>query len=177
MARPTSPSEFAPIPAYIPATDADSTRRDNPPVPRVRRLSTGGSRALRRATCRPVLTLLAEENIDILAPVFPHLMRIVRSTYDELGAAAKDMVDTALLSLIDRGSHILSVDINRLFLVQVLSRRHTDAKENAIVAMYADTANVLVRRMILHALANWDCRSSRANCGTSRRRRRGKGVP
>ena len=107
---------------------------------------------------RSLSILLAEENIDILAPVFPHLMRIVRSTYDELGAAAKDMVDTALLSLIDRGSHILSVDINRLFLVQVVSRHHTDAKENALIAMCADTANVLMRRMILHALANWDCR-------------------
>ena len=107
---------------------------------------------------RSLSVLLAEENIDILAPVFPHLMRVVRSTYDELGPAAKDMVDAALLSLVDRGSHILSVDINRLFLVQVLSRRHTDAKERALVAMYPDSTNTLMRRMIIHALANWDCR-------------------
>ena len=102
--------------------------------------------------------LLAEENIDVLAPVFPHLMRIVRSTYDELSNPAKDMVDSALLGLIDRGSHILSVDINRLFLVQVLSRRHTATKESALVAMHSNAASRLLRRMIVHALANWGCR-------------------
>lgn len=107
---------------------------------------------------RSLSILLAEENIDILAPVFPHLMRIVRSTYDELGDPAKDMVDAALLSLLDRSSHILSVDVNRLFLVQVLSRRRTEPKEKALVAMHPGAGNPLLRRMIVHALANWDCR-------------------
>lgn len=102
--------------------------------------------------------LLAEENIDIFAPVFPHLMRIVRSTYDELGTSAKDMVDSALLSLIDRDSHILSVDINRLFLIQVLSRQHTDHKEKVLIALYPSPDDPLLRRMIVHTFANWDCR-------------------
>ena len=107
---------------------------------------------------RSLSVLLADENVDVLAPVFPHLMRIVRSTYDELGPSAKDMVDAALLSLIRGGSHILSIDINRLFLVQVLSRRHSDPKEKELVAMYPDCDNPLLRRMVVHALANWNCR-------------------
>ena len=92
-----------------------------------------------------------------LRPCSHTLMRIVRSTYDDLSAPAKDMVDAALLSLIDGGSHILSIEINRLFLVQVLSRRHATAKERALLAMHAKSANPLLRRMLLHALANWDC--------------------
>ena len=107
---------------------------------------------------RSLMVLLAEENVEVLAPVFPHLMRIVRSIYDDLGGAGKDLVDAALLSLIGSGSHILSIDINRLFLVQVLSRRHTGAKERALVALHLDCANPLLRRMVGQALANWDCR-------------------
>ena len=107
---------------------------------------------------RSLSLLLAAENVDVLAPVFPHLMRIVRGTYDELGASAKDMVDAALLALIQGDSHILSIDINRLFLVQVLSRRHAVAKEKALVGMHPNCANPLLRRMVIHALANWDCR-------------------
>ena len=37
--------------------------------------------------------LLAPENLDVLSPVFPHLMRMVRGNYDAIGTAAQDMVD------------------------------------------------------------------------------------
>ena len=106
---------------------------------------------------RALSVLLAPENIHAFSPVFPHLMRIVRSTYDGLGATAKDAVDADLLALVDGRSHVLSVEINRLFLVQVLSRRHSQAKEKALVGMHGERGSDLLRRMIVHALANWDC--------------------
>ena len=106
---------------------------------------------------RALSVLLAPQNIHAFSPVFPHLMRIVRSTYDGLGAAAKDSVDANLLALIDCRSHVLSVEINRLFLVQVLSRRHSDEKERALVALHSQRGSHLLRRMTIHALANWEC--------------------
>ncbi len=106
---------------------------------------------------RALSILLAPENIHAFSPVFPHLMRIVRSTYDGLSTAAKDSVDANLTALIHSLSHVLSVEINRLFLVQVLSRRHTDEKEKALVALHSQRGSHLLRRMIVHALANWDC--------------------
>ena len=84
-------------------------------------------------------------------------MRIVRSVYDGLGSAAKDVVDADLLALIGGRSHVLSVEINRLFLVQVLSRRHSDEKERALVTFHGERGSLMLRRMLVHALANWDC--------------------
>ena len=102
--------------------------------------------------------LLAPENLDVLSPVFPHLMRMVRGNYDEIGTCAKDIVDENLLALIDKGSHLLSIEINRLYLVQVLARRHSDSKEKALVAMFGDNPDsLLLRRMVILALANWNC--------------------
>ena len=115
-------------------------------------------RALEQAQREQALSvLLAPKNIHAFSPVFPHLMRIVRSTYDGLGAAAKDAVDANLLALVDGRSHVLSVEVNRLFLVQVLSRRFSEEKEKALVAMHGERGSHLLRRMVVHALANWDC--------------------
>ena len=101
--------------------------------------------------------LLMEDNIHILSPVFPHVMRIVRGIYDGLSISAKDSVDNDLLALIDSDSHVLSIELNRLFLVQVLSRRHSVEKERALFSLFSTHENPLLRRMIIHALANWDC--------------------
>ncbi|MCY3540414.1 MAG: RNA-directed DNA polymerase [Gammaproteobacteria bacterium] len=101
--------------------------------------------------------ILAPENTHVLSPVFPQVMRMVRGIYDELNDAGKETVDENLLSLVEESSHVLSVEINRLFLVQLLSRRQSDEKERALIALYNQHENQVLRRMIIHALANWDC--------------------
>ena len=106
---------------------------------------------------RALSVILAPENTQVLSPVFPHVMRIVRGVYGELDATAKDSVDKNLLSLVDDQSHVLSVEINRLFLIQLLSRRQSVDKENALIAMYQEHENQILRRMAIHALANWEC--------------------
>ena len=106
---------------------------------------------------RALSVILASENTHVLSPVFPHVMRIVRRTYDELNTTAKDSVDDNLLALVEDQSHVLSVEINRLFLVQLLSRRHSVEKEKVLVALHNQHESQLLRRMIVHALANWDC--------------------
>ena len=105
---------------------------------------------------RALSVLLAPENIHAFSPVFPHLMRIVRGVYDGLSTAAKDAIDADLLALVDGQSHVLSVEINRLFLVQVLSRRRSSEKEKALIALHSERSSLLLSRMVVHALANWD---------------------
>ena len=101
--------------------------------------------------------LLDSKNIMVLAPVFTHVMRTVRGTYDDLRTPAKNFVDAALISLFDEESHLLSMDVNRAYYLQALARRHHPDKERVFVSMFDHTSSPLLRRIIIHAMANWDC--------------------
>ena len=100
--------------------------------------------------------LFQEENLALLTPIFPHLMRVVRGLYEDLRHSTKEFIDSALLEVAATKSHLMSIDVNRCYFVQLLSRRHSLKKEQLLVEMYQESLNPLLRRMIVHTFANWE---------------------
>ena len=115
-------------------------------------------RALDSQTREQSLRVLLEpNNITVLAPVFSHVMRTVRGTYGDLRKSTKNFVDASLIALFHEDSHLLSMDVNRAYYVQALARRHRQAKESVLVSMFDRTSSPLLRRIIIHTMANWNC--------------------
>lgn len=122
------------------------------------RQAIGALRALDVTTREQSLRVLLDpKNIVTLAPVFSHVMRTVRGTYDDLENSGKDYVDEALISLHIEGSHLLSMDVNLAYYIQAMSIRHHPDKERVLTAIFNHTSSPLLRRMVIHSMANWEC--------------------
>jgi Reverse transcriptase (RNA-dependent DNA polymerase) len=100
-------------------------------------------------------SLLKPENLHTLAPVFSRLMTVLRGLYLDLDSATQDLVDGALIGLVEKGSHIIKIDLNLAYLVQVLRRRCSPQTETLFVKLFRSNSNPLVRREIILAWIAW----------------------
>ncbi|MFO1367891.1 MAG: RNA-directed DNA polymerase [Marinagarivorans sp.] len=104
-----------------------------------------------------ISTLLNENNLEVLAPVFVTVMRAVRSVYDNLLDHGKSFVDNKLINIFESDSHLLSVDLNMSFYIQALAQRQSPRKEEILIEIYDRKTNPLIKRLILIAMSNWSC--------------------
>ena len=106
--------------------------------------------------------LLDPANLRTLSPVFPQIMRAVRGTYERFDRLAQERLAVAMLKLANDGDYILDFDLNLAYFVQALSKMPQGSAEQAsaerfLVGVYSKPSNPLVRRMIIHTMANWRC--------------------
>jgi Reverse transcriptase (RNA-dependent DNA polymerase) len=106
----------------------------------------------RNATLQSLLTL---DNLATIAPVFTRLMIVLRGIYPELDLPTQEIVDDALTKLAQSGSHLIKLDLNLAYLIQVLRRRSTHAKEILLVKLFQENTSPLVRREIILAMTEW----------------------
>lgn len=99
--------------------------------------------------------LLDPDNLITLAPIFTTLMRAIRTMYLDLPETGKNLVDEWLLHAFRSNSHLVSLDINLCYVVQILSLRHSYEKQKLLVKLYEDTSDHLLRRQIIVTMANW----------------------
>ncbi len=104
-----------------------------------------------------ISTLLSENNIEVLAPVFVTVMRAVRGAYENLSDYGQQFVDKKLIALYESDSHLLSVDLNMSFYLQALAQKKSARKEEILIEIYNRKTNPLIKRMILIAMSNWNC--------------------
>ena len=102
-----------------------------------------------------VATLLKPSNLETLAPVFVNIMRLLRSVYNELGEATKDIVDSAIEYLFGEGSHLVQNDVNLSYLLPVFALRQSAKKEAILIELYDRTTAPLVRKGIVLVMARW----------------------
>ncbi len=115
-------------------------------------------RALNRfARDGAIRTLLDSKNLQLLAPVFVTVMRTIKTLYDDLSDKTKDFVDDALAGAYTSRSHLLSLDLNLSYMLQVLSLRHSRQKESIFVDIFDHSLSPLVRRQVILAMARWKC--------------------
>lgn len=138
--------------AAILARELDKTRID----PSIVRRALSALRLVEPELRKGILaSLLHEVNINTMAPVFPRLMMVLRGLYPDLDDGSKTLVDKALIQLVDNNSHIVSVDLNLAYLVQVLRLQSTQQKESLFVKLFKERTSPLVRREIILAMAAW----------------------
>lgn len=104
-----------------------------------------------------VSILLDLNNLVTLSPVFPTIMRLVRSIYEDLSEESKTLVDDSLLNLFETDSYLTKIQLNLNYIVQVLAFRHSQAKTELFIKLYEAISNEFLKRQIIVALANWDC--------------------
>lgn len=104
-----------------------------------------------------VKILLDKDNLNTLSPVFTTIMRSLRSIYSELGNNGKDLIDKSLLDLFVNDSYLTKIELNLNYIVQILSIRRSQEKEELFIELYESETSHLLKRQIIIAMANWDC--------------------
>lgn len=104
-----------------------------------------------------ISTLLEEDNLSVLSPVFVLVMRAIKGVYNDLPEDGKDFVDKQLVSLYESKSHLVSVDLNISYFVQALSRRRSLPKEEILIDIFDNTTKPLIKRQVIMVMASWDC--------------------
>lgn len=101
--------------------------------------------------------LLDSTNIVTLSPVFTVILRTIRGIYDGLTPSGQNLVDVALLDLFTSENYLTKIEINLNYLIQVLSIRHSQTKEELFVRLYEIETNHFLKRQIIISMANWKC--------------------
>ena len=99
--------------------------------------------------------MLHPENLHTLSPVFPRLMTVLRGLYGDLDVETQELVDSVLVKLIEDDSHIILVDLNLAYVIQVLRRRYSQRTETLFNRLFRQRTSSLVRREIVLAWAGW----------------------
>lgn len=104
-----------------------------------------------------VKMLLDGENIMTLAPVFITVMRVVRDLYTKCSTSFQSQVDEILCDLHNNQSPLLSVEVNLAYYLQALAGNQTQRKEEILIKLFDETANPMIRRLIILTMAKWNC--------------------
>jgi hypothetical protein len=104
---------------------------------------------------KAIATLIDPENIQVLAPAFITIMRLLRQMYDELGEHVSGRVDEFLVELLESKSHLVTNDLNLAYLLEVLGKDRTLRKEQLLIQLFNDRASPLIRRLIILIMAHW----------------------
>lgn len=138
--------------AGILGRELEKTRID----PTITKQAISALRVLEPEKRKSILSsLLKPDNLNTLAPVFSRLMTVLRGLYLDLDSATQDLVDGALIGLVEKGSHIIKIDLNLAYLAQVLRRRCSQQTETLLVKLFRSNTNPLVRREIILAWIAW----------------------
>lgn len=102
-----------------------------------------------------ILTLLDQENLFVLSPVFPLIMRTIRNLEGELNPPLSEWVGERLLQTWESERELLSLDLHLMYFVQALSGHPCDRSEAILIEIYESTRNSLVRRVVIQVMSRW----------------------
>ena len=98
-----------------------------------------------------VLSLI--NNSELLYPIFPSILMVIRQIFDELHESTRASVVQALLEMIRQGSHVLRVDMVLAYAIRVLALAPSAGVEEVLVQLHRRThLSALVRRDIILAM-------------------------
>jgi len=104
-----------------------------------------------------VSMLLHGDNVMTLAPVFVTVMRVVREVYAGLASDARARIDDALCNLWNERSPLLSVEVSLSYYIRALAGDQTQQKEEILIRIFEESANPMIRRLVILAMAKWCC--------------------
>jgi hypothetical protein len=84
-------------------------------------------------------------------------MRVVREIYAGLASDARARIDEALCNLWNERSPLLSVEVNLSYYIRALAGDQTQQKEEILIRIFEESANPMIRRLVILAMAKWSC--------------------
>lgn len=93
-------------------------------------------------------------SLDILYPVFPAVMILVRAVAEDLEETTRQHVFAVLRRLIDGDSYITQVPANLSFALRVLVLDKSEETELTLVRIFKQPHNMMIKRDVILAMAN-----------------------
>lgn len=103
-----------------------------------------------------VLSLM--DNLEVLAPLLPTVLRTVRELFDDLGVDAQEAIILRILNLIDTGSYLIGVELNLAYALRVLAARRSEEAEVRLASLYGSEIGAFIKRDIMLIMARWGAR-------------------
>lgn len=93
------------------------------------------------------------DNLEVLYPVFPSIMLLLKSVLEELGADSRDLILQRIRDLIRNGSYIIQVPTHLAFSLRILAQDPSEEAEELLVKIYGRSSSSLIRRDVILAMA------------------------
>lgn len=93
-------------------------------------------------------------SIDVLYPVFPAVMILIRGVIDEISDTTKAVVFRQIRDLIETGSYITQVPANLSFALRVLALDFSDETDAILSRLFREPHNMMIKRDIILIMAN-----------------------
>jgi hypothetical protein len=100
-----------------------------------------------------VRTLL--ENAELLYPIFPTVMMVTASLFDELDKDVQEQACSTIRKLIRDRSHITAIELNLAFALRVLAKQKSAEHEDILQQLFLRSTSTMVRRDVILAMARW----------------------
>jgi hypothetical protein len=94
------------------------------------------------------------QSLEVLYPVFPSVMNLVRSVIGELENETKDEVFSQLRTLIKSSSYITQVPVNMSFALRVLALDSSEETEAILARLFREPLNMMFKRDIILMMAS-----------------------
>ena len=104
---------------------------------------------------RESMSISLLDNLDVLAPVFPNVMILLKEIFADLGDGTQRAISSALRELIVTGSFLMQIELNLSYALRVLACRRESETEELLVQIYAQTTSSFIKRDIIAILARW----------------------
>ena len=72
------------------------------------------------------------DNLNVLAPVFPNVMILLKDIWPELSDAVQTNIAASLRNLIESGSFLMQIELNLSYVLRVLSANHDGDTEELL---------------------------------------------
>ncbi|MCP1640838.1 hypothetical protein J2T41_000432 [Pseudomonas citronellolis] len=93
------------------------------------------------------------ENLQVLYPVFPSVMILIKSTLDRLSDETKDFVFKNLRLLISSNSYITRIPVNLGYSLRVLAYDTSDEADALLGKIFKEQENIAIKRDTILAMA------------------------
>lgn len=100
-----------------------------------------------------VQTLL--ENIELLYPIFPTVMQVTASLFDDLRAEVQHKATSTILKLVRDRSHVTAVELNLAFALRVLAKQQSSEHEDLLQQLFLRSTSPMIRRDVILIMAKW----------------------
>lgn len=104
-----------------------------------------------------IVILLDQNNQILLSPFLTRIMRSIKRIYGSVHDDLKEFIDNSLLEIIRNQSFLKNIKLNLNFIIQILSIRYSQEKEELFVELFEKETDHYLKRQIIIAMANWNC--------------------
>lgn len=104
---------------------------------------------------RDAATLSLMDNLEVLAPILPAVLRTVREVYADLAIETQAEIGGRIRDLIRNGNYLLRIEINLAYALRILALQRSEDNEALLTQLYERPLASFITRDIVLIMARW----------------------